>query len=99
MMLQFMTNLFTLSLKLQEVDEPLQLDMSELCLNDDFSQGNDGKHNCCTLRLLCKDLFFFFLVKVISNRFLKPFHILIFGSYCGKVGLDIQILKAVLLYS
>lgn len=33
-------------LKLQEVDEPLQLDMSELCLSDDFSQGNDGQHNC-----------------------------------------------------
>ncbi|CAJ2629294.1 unnamed protein product [Trifolium pratense] len=26
----------------KEVDEPLQLDMSELCLSDDFSQGNDG---------------------------------------------------------
>ncbi|CAI8603966.1 unnamed protein product [Vicia faba] len=25
----------------KEVDEPLQLDMSELCLSDDFSQGND----------------------------------------------------------
>lgn len=46
MELQFMKTLFTLSLKMQEVDEPLQLDMSELCLSDDFSQGNDGKHNC-----------------------------------------------------
>lgn len=45
MVLQFMKTLLTLSLKLQEVDEPLQLDMSELCLSDDFSQGNDGKHN------------------------------------------------------
>lgn len=45
MMLQFMKCLFTLSLKLQEVDEPLQLDMSELCLSDDFPQGNDGEHN------------------------------------------------------
>ncbi|KAH1139058.1 hypothetical protein GLYMA_10G194400v4 [Glycine max] len=26
----------------KEVDEPLQLDMSELCLSDDFSQGHDG---------------------------------------------------------
>ncbi|KAH9647902.1 wd repeat-containing protein WRAP73 [Citrus sinensis] len=26
----------------KEVDEPLQLDMSELCLNDDFIQGNSG---------------------------------------------------------
>lgn len=46
MALQFMKNLFTMSLKLQEVDEPLQLDMSELCLSDDFSQGNIGKHKC-----------------------------------------------------
>ncbi|ONI24969.1 hypothetical protein PRUPE_2G272800 [Prunus persica] len=26
----------------KEVDEPLLLDMSELCLSDDFAQGNDG---------------------------------------------------------
>lgn len=38
-----MGNLYTSFLILQEVDEPLQLDMSELCLNDDFSHGNDGK--------------------------------------------------------
>jgi len=52
MVLQFMKNLFTMSLKLQEVDEPLQLDMSELCLSDDFSQGNNGKHKCYDLFLL-----------------------------------------------
>jgi hypothetical protein len=45
MVLQCMKTLFTMPLKLQEVDEPLQLDMSELCLSDDFSQGNDGKPN------------------------------------------------------
>lgn len=44
-MLQFMGNLFTTFLTLQEVDEPLQLDMSELCLSNDFSQGNDCKCN------------------------------------------------------
>jgi hypothetical protein len=44
MALHCMKTLFTMPLKLQEVDEPLQLDMSELCLSDDFSQGNDGKH-------------------------------------------------------
>lgn len=27
---------------IQEVDEPLQLGMSELCLSDDFMQGNSG---------------------------------------------------------
>lgn len=27
----------------QEIDEPLQLDMSELCLSDDLIQGNNGK--------------------------------------------------------
>ncbi|EXB57235.1 hypothetical protein L484_001236 [Morus notabilis] len=35
-------NIFYLCLfNLQEVDEPLQLDMSELCLSDDFIQGNN----------------------------------------------------------
>lgn len=34
-----------LSLKFQEVDEPLQLDMSELCLSDDFIQNKNGKHD------------------------------------------------------
>ncbi|THG17046.1 hypothetical protein TEA_013190 [Camellia sinensis var. sinensis] len=29
-----------------EVDEPLQLDMSELCLSDDFMQGNSASHVC-----------------------------------------------------
>ena len=32
-----------MSLTCQEVDEPLQLDMSELCLSDDLIQGNNGK--------------------------------------------------------
>ena len=30
-------------LNLQEVDEPLHLNMSELCLSDEFLQGNSGK--------------------------------------------------------
>lgn len=29
----------------QEVDEPLQLDMSDLCLSDDLLQGNNGEPN------------------------------------------------------
>lgn len=32
------------SFTFQEVDEPLQLDMSELSLSDDFSHHNNGKH-------------------------------------------------------
>ena len=35
-----------LLLNFQEVDEPLPLDMSELCLTDDFMQGNNGKPDC-----------------------------------------------------
>jgi hypothetical protein len=34
-------------IKFQEVDEPLQLDMSELCLSDDFTENNNGKHDIC----------------------------------------------------
>lgn len=34
---------YFMSLICQEVDEPLQLDMSELCLSDDLIQGNNGK--------------------------------------------------------
>ena len=44
-MLQFIGPVLTASLKFQEVDEALQLDMSELCLSDEFSKGNDGKFN------------------------------------------------------
>lgn len=33
-------------LNFQEVDEPLPLDMSELCLTNDFMQGNNGKPDC-----------------------------------------------------
>lgn len=33
----------------QEVDEPLQLDMSELSLNDDFAQRSAGKLHCVLL--------------------------------------------------
>lgn len=29
---------------MQEVDEPLQIDMSELCLTDDFIQPNSSKN-------------------------------------------------------
>jgi len=35
--------LSSLFLILQEVDEPLHLNMSELCLSDEFLQGNSGK--------------------------------------------------------
>lgn len=65
MMLQFMKCLFTLSLKLQEVDEPLQLDMSELCLSDDFPQGNDGEHNGYGNKLSLSFSFFICLVLLI----------------------------------